>query len=95
MPKFQKKPVVVEAEQWFEHKGLNQPGVHRVLTAPSLNNGWGGDSYYRYYVITIHGEEATIQDGDWIIREPDGIHFYPCKPDIFEATYTAIAEASA
>ena len=41
----------------------------------------------RFYVITIHEQRAYLLDGDWIITEPDGSHHYPCKPDIFEATY--------
>jgi len=39
------------------------------------------------YVTTIHGQRAFLADGDWIMPEPDGKHFYPCKPDIFAATY--------
>ena len=30
--------------------------------------------------------------GDWIIKGVKG-EFYPCKPDIFEATYEAVQEA--
>jgi hypothetical protein len=33
---------------------------------------------------------VILEVGDWIIPEPDGIHFYPCKPDIFEATYEPV-----
>jgi hypothetical protein len=29
--------------------------------------------------------------GDWIIRGVKG-EFYPCKPDIFEATYEPVAD---
>lgn len=40
------------------------------------------------WVETIHrGQTVKVQEGDWIIPEPDGEHFYPCKPDIFEKTY--------
>jgi len=44
-------------------------------------------------VITSHHQRVYLADGDWII--PDGIDgtFYPCKPDIFEATYEPVAEA--
>ena len=41
----------------------------------------------RAYVVTIHNQKAYLADGDWIIVEPDGVHHYPCKPDIFAATY--------
>ena len=40
------------------------------------------------WVETIHkGQSVTLADGDWVIPEPDGIHFYPCKPEIFQKTY--------
>lgn len=31
--------------------------------------------------------------GDWIVREADGIGFYPCKPEVFEAKYEPLSEA--
>jgi hypothetical protein len=74
--RFRKKPVIVEAEQFHENAKL-----------PFAASGaccWDGD---RWYVVTAHGERTTIIDGDWIIAEPDGRGHYPCKPDIFEATY--------
>ena len=78
MGKYRKKPVVVEAEQ-FDPKRLPLP------FSPDPVVCYDGD---RWYVETIHGEEATIIPGDWIIREPGSrTQAYPCKPDIFEATY--------
>ena len=45
------------------------------------------------HVHTIHdNQRCDIVFGDWIIPEPDGIHFYPCKPDIFQATYEPVSE---
>ena len=41
----------------------------------------------RFYVTTIHGQRAYLASGDWVITEVDGVHHYPCKPDIFAATY--------
>ncbi|GAG12165.1 unnamed protein product, partial [marine sediment metagenome] len=45
---------------------------------------------FNHYVVTIHDQKVYLEPGDWIIAEPDGVHFYPCKPDIFEATYDAV-----
>lgn len=75
MPQYRKKPVVIEAEQWFPH--VVHPGVY-------LSDD---DSYY---VITIHEQCAYLAPGDWIIPEPKHGRFYPCKPDIFVATYEAV-----
>jgi hypothetical protein len=74
MAKFRKKPVTVNAFQWFPNMG-RQGGVEVDHDA---NN---------YYVVTAHGQRAYVAAGDWIITEPDGRGHYPCKPDIFAATY--------
>ena len=42
------------------------------------------------FVTTAHGDKTRVVSGDWIIPEPDGRGYYPCKPDIFEATYEAV-----
>jgi hypothetical protein len=80
MPKFHKKPVVVEAVQYFRRNEFIEPqrSFPSLAICPNTN---------RDYVTTIHGERAHLEDGDWMILEPDGKHAYPCKPDIFEATY--------
>ncbi len=73
MPRFRKIPVYIEAVQF---DGVNEP-----------NGVWRREEDLTPYVITIHGQRCYIQVGDWIVPEPDGIHFYPVKPDIFAATY--------
>jgi hypothetical protein len=75
MPLFRKKPIEVEAEQWFPGKFVS--GVYWRET--NIGKAW--------YVITIHGQDAYLEPGDWVITEPDGTHHYPCKPGIFETTY--------
>jgi hypothetical protein len=42
----------------------------------------------RHWVQTLEGP-LVVSDGDWIIRGVKG-EFYPCKPDIFAATYEAV-----
>lgn len=43
------------------------------------------------HVHTIHSHQAIVlKIGDWIIPEEDGVHFYPCKPDIFEKIYELV-----
>ena len=47
-----------------------------------------GDPKPYAWVETIHkGQTVKVEEGDWIIPEPDGEHYYPCKHDIFEKTY--------
>lgn len=76
MAKFRKKPVVIEASQWF--KMGDHPMVYNLPPDnPNLEtHGW---------VDTLECGHV-VAPGDWIICGVKG-EFYPCKPDIFEATY--------
>jgi hypothetical protein len=80
--KFRKKPVVVEANQFLK-RGECPLGVF------TREDG-------SHFVITIHEQETEIAIGDWIIIESgsDGTRAYPCKPDIFEATYEKVDDES-
>jgi hypothetical protein len=88
MAKYKKKPIVVEAEQWFDGKPTR--GVHggfpdqRCETAcyPEGTYDIAGPS-----VVTIHGQVTPIAEGNWIIMEKDGIHAYPCTVDEFDRIY--------
>jgi hypothetical protein len=87
--KFRKKPVVIEATQWF--KDGDHPMVSEVMGNPTDFGGWTaltptGD----YAVRTLEGW-MQVTPGDWIITGVKGEH-YPCKPDIFEATYERVEE---
>jgi hypothetical protein len=77
--KFRKKPVVVEAMQWDATvptgERLREWSDHRV-------RHHGGSICF---IETLEGT-MEARPGDWIIRGVKG-EFYPCKPDIFEATY--------
>ena len=66
--KYRKKPVVIEAAQWFKHG--DHPAV-KDMGAP--------------VVLTLEGP-LHVTPGDWIITGVKGEH-YPCKPDVFAATY--------
>lgn len=79
--KFRKKPVEIEATQFFSNnydyeRGRGLEGVIKIK-----------DSFgtIRYAIETLEGRMA-VKEGDWIIKGVKG-EFYPCKPDIFEMTY--------
>jgi len=74
--KFRKKPVVIEATQWFKN------GDHPAVYIGYLSG--------RPRVDTLEGP-MFVTPGDWIITGIKGEH-YPCKPDIFEATYEPVEE---
>lgn len=90
MPKFRKKPVVIEAYE-FQNKVGEDKRPQWLLDAIHNGSVWfqGGPSPY----LTIRTLEGDMRAdvGDWIIR---GVkqELYPCKPDIFAATYEFIHE---
>jgi len=121
--KFRKKPVIVEATQWFKNgdhpldyteknDGRQSPQYRRM-------ENWDGDVVRRFkshdglplsvhglqnkcrqcgHRMSEHGWVDTLEGGhivcpgDWIITGVQG-EFYPCKPDIFEATYEPVEDA--
>lgn len=89
MSKFRKKPVVIEATQWF--KDGDHPAVKRSqgTTASAISPGILYQSK-DYYIHTLEGK-MLVSPGDWIITGVKGEQ-YPCKPDIFEATYEPAEE---
>ena len=83
--KYRKKPVVIEAVQYTEYGKLVKGMCNSISCFTAGNN--------EPHVHTIHnGQTVNLEIGDYIIPEPDGEHFYPCKPDIFEATYSIVSD---
>lgn len=92
MTKFRKKPVVIEAEQYHESR-MGQSTSDWVKGFPKgvCFKGCQGSKYPHLH--TIHqGQVVDLVDGDWVIPETDGKHFYPCKPDIFATTYESVED---
>jgi hypothetical protein len=121
--KFRKKPVVIEATQWFKngdhpmdyskaYYGFENGELRQFPPDERKAKQWEGD-IVRYYrnpndnssracekcgqIMHKHGWIDTLEGGhivcpaDWIITGIKGEH-YPCKPDIFEATYEPAEE---
>lgn len=116
--RYRKRPVVVEASQWFangdhpldyskKHIGYVDGDLVHISAATRKANGYEGDvvRYFRHpdvdgqrpcahcgKTMHVHGWIDTLEGGhtvcpgDWIITGVKGEH-YPCKPDIFAATY--------
>lgn len=86
MAKYRKKPVVIEARQLVNNNDNSAPGGLDELTA--WVNREGGKASHNGTDILIDTLEGAMRAGyqDWIIRGVKG-EFYPCKPDIFAATY--------
>lgn len=52
------------------------------------------DAHIGVILITTHGEEAIARQGDWIIPDSKPGTFYPCKDDVFQATYEPVLDES-
>lgn len=88
MPKFRKKPVVIEAMQFTDEMKDRCYNFVRCNSFPDFNDK--GEPILK--IQTLEGVMTTSL-GDWIIKGVNG-EFYPCKPDIFEKTYEAVEEES-
>lgn len=87
--KYVKKPVVIEAIQWT---GDNSLEVAEFCQGPDSKYEFKGNALF---IHTLEGSMRASQN-DYIIKGVDG-EFYPCKPQIFEKTYSdekAIGELS-
>ena len=90
--KYRKKPVVIEAWQFTkENYKEGSPLFIRKAKDVALWSQYGGD-VIGGEIETLEGV-MTISENDYIIKGVQG-EFYPCKPDIFEATYEVVNESA-
>ncbi|MAH50373.1 hypothetical protein CMI37_31415 [Candidatus Pacearchaeota archaeon] len=102
MAKFRKKPVVIEATQWFKNGdhpldegGETEGKIVRYFRRPEPEVGGQVICGHCDRIFHDHGWIDTLEGGhvvcpgDWIITGVKG-ELYPCKPDIFEATYEEV-----
>ena len=82
--KYRKKPVVIDAVQFFPEQRPWPQGVEIDSNSPT---GYSMATLE----ATAHHHEVT--PGDWIIMGVQGER-YACKPDIFAATYDAVQEGN-
>lgn len=87
MPKFRKKPVEIEAIQWTGDVEAFRPWIDELGGVPfTIVKPYSPECSIK--IKTLEGE-MEASPNDWIIRGVKG-EFYPCKPDIFAATYEPI-----
>lgn len=87
MSKFRKKPVVIEATQFLgpgKQGGPGQEPFPAGVSVYQVHDSWGAS------IQTLEGK-MFVSVGDWIITGVKG-EKYPCKPDIFEATYEPVED---
>ena len=95
MPKYRKKPVVVEAVRWT---GSNLEEIRNFVGSDLIEEcveffDIKGELKKMLVGIAIDVLQETmrVDYGDYIIKDVHG-DFYPCRPDIFLATYEEVIE---
>lgn len=89
--KFRKKPVVIDAVQWLGTPESTLE-VDAFVNGDGFSVSTGEHGVQQMQIRTLEGPlNASV--GDWIIKGVKGEH-YPCKPDIFAATYDAEPSSS-
>lgn len=83
--RFRKRPIVIEAIH-FTGTGESCTAVTAFFGTPYAGtHRWKSTTNHGGWIITPEGE-MEFKPGDWIIRGVKG-EYYPCRADIFEATY--------
>ena len=87
--KYRKRPVVIDAIQW-KPTSDDDGNIAEVLAFIGQKRDPHAIRYASVVIDTLEGQMVALP-GDWIIRGVQGEH-YPCKPDIFEATYEPVGD---
>jgi len=108
MARYRKKPVVIEAVQVAAavYIGKTWNGSNGSLFKCDVAPQWLEDAFANgtiavhpsdrdYALLAVKASEGTMiaEPGDWIIRGVKG-ELYPCKSDVFEATYDPVDATS-
>jgi hypothetical protein len=84
MPFYREKPVVIDAREFlgnFDQETAAWCGGRLIGL---------GQGFAKIEIDTLEGV-ITASPGDYIIQGVQG-EFYPCKPDIFDATYEPLVK---
>lgn len=87
MAQYRKKPVEIEARQWVDDES-GADILNWIEFAPPPATARIDPADGKIEIFTLEGP-IKASKGDYIIKGVQG-EFYPCKPDIFTATYEAV-----
>lgn len=83
--KYRKKPVVIDAVRWSgedtDYDAIETLGIDSGCAVSMVD----GELFIDTYEGLMHADF-----GDWVIKGVNG-EIYPCKPDVFAATYEEAA----
>lgn len=87
---FRKKPVKIEALRLHDTRESAMAVAEWCGGHYSPDSNPDGTDVMHFVVIATLEGSMLASPGDWVIRGVQG-EFYPCKPDIFEATYDEVS----
>lgn len=97
--KYRKKPVIIEAFQLGYHwpqdecnEWFHDAVTNGVITTHNMGKFHNPNEKPFIKIHTLEGVMRGDQ-GDYIIKGVQG-EIYPCKPEIFEATYEVVNESA-
>lgn len=87
MSYFTKKPITIEARRMplSIQDALDDAQAEAIVEWVNEDEHLAYPNSQGMIITTLEGN-ITAKWGDWVIKGIQG-EFYPCKPDIFEATY--------
>jgi hypothetical protein len=95
--KYRKKPVVIEAFKWTggpdqteDPEWIIEALKDGTVVIPNYEWSMARHGFLVMEINTLEGV-MIAKEGDYIIKGVQG-EIYPCKPDIFEATYESVKE---
>lgn len=94
MAQYRKKPVVIEAIQFNGNSNKQEietfvgKELQTELESETAYVAGQGAPLYSLLIPTLEGVMKAMPN-NWVIKGIKG-EFYPCKPDIFEATYEKV-----
>lgn len=101
MPRFRSKPRTITANRFHADKAHDVPGVCRGgpnCTINAHSDPYAGTTANNMIVLKPHvhtmhdGQPVLLKDGDWVVPEPDGIHYYPIADEVIQTNYELIKE---
>lgn len=90
MSQYRKKPVVVEARRWIggDYEWLNEFCGRNWTRGDAVECSYEDEEQVVVW-NTAEQQWLHVPVGHWIVRGVAG-EFYPCKPDIFDATHEPV-----
>lgn len=89
MAKYRKKPIEIEAFKWTGGPDQTEDPEWIIEKIKDESVWFYQEDRGTFMIIRTLEGDMTASPGDYIIKGIKG-EIYPCKPDIFEATYEAI-----